>query len=133
MSDFALVWPFALDPNGSVVTTTDDGRVWADRTAAVIGTRLGERAMRPTFGSAVADGLFSDSETDVTDIRGHVANAFNTWLPELSLESTTVQGPDSTGTLAVEIDYSTPNALPGTSTVIIGNVSPDGTFTEVTR
>jgi phage baseplate assembly protein W len=133
MSDFALAWPFALDATGSVVTTFDEGRVWADRAAAVIGTRIGERAMRPTFGSAVADSLFGDTEADLIDIQGQVANAFNTWLPDLSLQSTSVNGPDAKGIMRVEIDYSTPNALPGTSTVVVGSVSTNGTFTEVTR
>jgi phage baseplate assembly protein W len=126
-----MVWPFAIDPSGNVATTTASGKVWADRVAAAIGTRLGERVMRSSFGSMVPDGLFADSEADATDVQGHVATTFSQWLPQLTLSTVQVAGPDSSGVLRVDIDYNTPNALPGQASVVVGTVSQDGTFTEV--
>ena len=57
----AISLPFAFDQSGSIAYTKDEKKIWQDRVVLVLMTRLGERLMRPTFGSEIGDSLFESS------------------------------------------------------------------------
>lgn len=78
-------FPFRFDGFGKVSTTSDMSRVWADRVRAVVSTYPGERLMRPDYGTAVPDDLFSAVYSSPEFIDAQVANAFATWLAEVTL------------------------------------------------
>lgn len=130
MTEFTLRWPFQIDAAGSVLTTDDQGLIWSDRVASVIGTRVGERAMRPGFGSMVPDKVFDLDSIDHADLRGYVASAFEQFLPELTLNSVTVEDSNN-GAVTLQIDYSPPNSLPGEVQTVLGFVDSDANFNQV--
>jgi phage baseplate assembly protein W len=123
-----LSWPFTVGADGNIVTSTSQTKIWNDRVAAVLGTRMGERALRPHYGSSVANAVLSDAHTDDVDITARIGTAFRMWLPELKLQTVTVTGPTTEGVLYVEVEYLGPNESLFSTQVEIGVVSPDGTF-----
>jgi phage baseplate assembly protein W len=128
VNETTLSWPLTIDATGNFAMSTSQTKIWNDRVAAVIGTRLGERAMRPNFGSSVTNVLFSDQYTDATDVTARVTSAFRTWLPQLKLQTVTLDGPNSEGVLSISVDYLAPNETPFSTQVTVGVVSPDGTY-----
>ena len=128
MTETALAWPLAVDSNGNLAMSTSQEKIWNDRVAAVLGTRIGERAMRPTYGSTVPNTLFADEHTDGTEISARVRAAFSQWLPELTLESLMIAGPTSDGVLTIKVDYLSPSDTPFSTDVVVGIVSQDGSF-----
>jgi len=73
----------------------------------LIDTRLGERAMRPEFGSPLADFMFSELDADsVSLLSERLADVIVRYEPRIDLESVDVddsEGPD--GILNVQIHY----------------------------
>lgn len=133
MIETTLAWPLALDANGFFLLSTSQVKIWNDRVAAVLGTRIGERAMRPTFGSGVSNLLFTDAHADTIDVVAQVNQAFKKWLPQLTLENVNVDGPNTDGVLSVSVDYRSPNNVPFSASVVVGTVGPDGTFYGVNK
>ena len=101
----AISLPFSFDSSGAVAYTQDEKKIWQDRVVLVLMTRLGERVMRPTFGSELKDSLFETEDAAVTMIKKSVSVAFSRWLPQLELlgVSTTVDPVDAY--IVVEVSY----------------------------
>lgn len=85
MSESAMSLPFSFDSSGSVNKTADIKKIWQDRIAMVIMTKLGERLMRPAFGSEVPALAFENIDTAITLARQAISAAFAKWLPALTL------------------------------------------------
>ena len=58
----ALAFPFRLDVNGSVATTTDYSQVVRGQVIDALMTNLGERKMRPRYGCDVQAAVFDPTE-----------------------------------------------------------------------
>lgn len=101
----AISLPFSFDSSGAVAYTQDEKKIWQDRVVLVLMTRLGERVMRPTFGSELKDSLFETEDAAVTMIKKSVSVAFSRWLPQLELlgVNTTVDPVDAY--IVVEVSY----------------------------
>jgi len=108
--ELALSLPFSVNPYGRISTTTERSKIWQDRVRSVIGTFLGERVMRPNFGADVVDAVHETSEEAVIIIETQVRQAFNTYLPTLTLTDVITNYDESTGIMEVEIVYSLPEA-----------------------
>jgi phage baseplate assembly protein W len=108
--ELALSLPFSVNPYGRISTTTERSKIWQDRVRSVIGTFLGERVMRPNFGADVVDAVHETSEEAVIIIETQVRQAFNTYLPTLTLTNVITNYDESTGIMEVEIVYSLPEA-----------------------
>lgn len=77
--------PFNFTESGAIGITEDPAKVWQDRVIIAVMTNIGERVMRPTFGSD-APKTFSENVNDaLAIIRQSVSVAFSRWLPELTL------------------------------------------------
>ena len=50
----AISFPFTLDPFGVVETTSSQTKIYQDRVLTLLSTAVGERPMRPTYGTDVA-------------------------------------------------------------------------------
>ena len=85
----AIALPFSFDSSGLVSHSSDDQKIWQDRVVLVLMTNIGERVMRPNFGSDVPKMAFENIETAKTLITQAVASAFARWLGSLSLEDVT--------------------------------------------
>jgi phage baseplate assembly protein W len=108
--ELALSLPFSVNPYGRISTTTERSKIWQDRVRSVIGTFLGERVMRPNFGADVVDAVHETSEEAIIIIETQVRQAFNTYLPTLTLTDVITNYDESTGIMEVEIVYSLPEA-----------------------
>ncbi|BDV31544.1 GPW/gp25 family protein [Microbacterium terricola] len=73
----------------------------------ILGTRRGERVMRPDFGAGLEDFLFEPiSTTTAALIRHRVETALVRWEPRIDVQSVRVEvGDRRQGRLDVEIDY----------------------------
>ena len=106
---YAITLPFTVDGFGRVSVSRDNDRVWRDRVRSVIGTSLGERVMRPTFGSQIPLGLFDILNEAPELLDGYVSTAFATWLPALSLESVNVvRVSRDDASIEIEVTYRVP-------------------------
>ena len=85
MSESAISLPFQFDSSGMVGHTSNISKIWQDRVALVIMTRLGERIMRPGFGSEVPGVAFENIDTAITLCRQSITSAFSSHLPNLTL------------------------------------------------
>lgn len=103
----AIVLPMRLDDYGRVVSSTLPDRVWADRVRTVLSTTVGERVMRPDYGSRIPYGLMEAMAELPQLIEDAVRVAFLKFLPSLTLNSVQVLE-EYGGETMLEISYSIP-------------------------
>ena len=101
----AISLPFSFDQSGSISYTQDEKKMWQDRVVLVLMTRLGERLMRPTFGSEIGDSLFEAEESATTLIKKSVSVAFSRWLKQLELLSVNTDVDPIDGYIVIEVGY----------------------------
>lgn len=105
----AISLPFRVDGYGRLATTTSDLKIWADRVRFVVTTFVGERIMRPTWGTNIPADLFVALEEAPTLVYGDIQTAFQDYLPTLSLVDIVVLDQDEeNGTIEIEIQYQVP-------------------------
>jgi phage baseplate assembly protein W len=109
MAEVAISLPFSIDPYGRVGSTTDQTKIWADKTRSVIGTALRERVMRPKFGTDIPLAVFENQEDAQTQIEFEVNQAFNDQLQKLTLQSVSSVFDEYTGIMQVDVTYALPN------------------------
>jgi phage baseplate assembly protein W len=123
MAEISFSLPFSIDSYGKVASTTDYSKLWADRVRVTLGTALGERVMRPEFGSFIPFTVFN-SETDaVSSIETDVRTVFNDQLSLLTLNDTDITFDEYTGIISITVVYSLPNRDEVTTTVGIVTVT----------
>lgn len=72
----------------------------------ILGTELGERRMRPNFGSNLHTLLFAPNNTGTANLaRLYVEEALETWEPRILLEDVKVQNHNQAGELVIQIFY----------------------------
>lgn len=120
ISEVAIKFPFSLDSLGNVMTTTDSSTIWADRVRAALSTRLGERVMRPSYGSNVSDQTFATSQSTTDAITKTVAEIFSLQLSMLSLSSVVPAYSEALGQTTITVTYQLPDKQ--TDTVQVGAV-----------
>jgi phage baseplate assembly protein W len=125
-SEKTISLPFSIDTSGSIGTTTEQSKIWADRVRSVLGTSLRERVMRPTFGTLIPFSLFNNVDNAVEEISEEVTRAFDRYLQLLTLQDTTVEQDLYTNTLKVTVTYALPNQEVNTTS--IGYVTIQGTL-----
>lgn len=109
--ELTISLPFSINAYGRVGTTQEQSKIWQDRVRSVIGTYLGERVLRPGFGSNVSEEVFESEEDAQITIRQAIQQSFSTWLPTLSLKDTLVDYDENTGILEVEVIYALPDSV----------------------
>jgi phage baseplate assembly protein W len=105
MAQKAISLPFSFDASGAVAFTSDEAKVWQDRVVLMLMTRLGERIMRPTYGSEIQTYLFENDEGAAASIRKSVSAAFSKWLPQLQLLKVDAYSDKTDGYLMIEVFY----------------------------
>lgn len=123
--EHAIKLPFTLGINGSIETTTDQRKIWADRVLSVIGTALGERAQRYYFGSKIHFDSFETVTAAEEQLYRHIAEAFSDYLPLLEFSDLQTSYSKDTGVLDVTVFYSLPDET--TTDTKIGTVMITGT------
>lgn len=86
----AIVLPMRIDDYGRVVSSSLPERVWADRVRTVLNTTVGERVMRPDYGSRIPYGLMESMQELPQLVEDAVRVSFVKFLPTLTLHSVRV-------------------------------------------
>lgn len=101
----AISLPFTFDDTGSIATTSNLAKLWEDRVIIVVMTGLGERVMRPTFGSEVNKSVGENITDALTLIKQSIAVAFSRWLTPLELIEVNGYLDEVDGYLIAQIKY----------------------------
>lgn len=125
----ALSLPFKVTSYGTVMSTTEQAKIWSDRVRAVIGTNLGERIMDPEFGTLVPEAFMQTTDDAESLIKTEVERAFATELTQLTFSSVTITFDEYTNNLNVSITYSLPNSEE--TTVSIGTIAIPATLPSI--
>jgi phage baseplate assembly protein W len=101
-----LHFPVRLNPLGSVELVSAEKDI-EQAITIILGTRCGERVMRPDFGCRVHDLLFEPRDALlVGKLQQYVGEALELWEPRIEVLSVLPRlDPDSDGAVLVEINY----------------------------
>ena len=99
-------FPVSLDASGGVAITSAEEDV-RQSIRIILGTNLGERVMRPDFGSGLRAFVFETiSTTTLTLLRTRVEDALIRWEPRISVERVDVALPNrSSSQVNISINY----------------------------
>ncbi len=114
MADDALVgrgWAFPLGVSGSGGIALASGHDDLEQAIRIIlGTALGERAMRPDFGCRIHELVFAPTTGETIGLASHyVEEALGWWEPRIEVNDVSVEADSATGGAArlwVSIRYS---------------------------
>jgi len=118
----AISLPFSIDSYGNVASTKDQSKIWADRVRSVVGTTVGERLMRPDFGTSIPFATFSGRELVADITRQELFASFAKFLPALTLESVEISFNEDDHVYA-EVRYTLPNQQEMTLSVGLAYIS----------
>jgi phage baseplate assembly protein W len=121
----AISLPFSVDPYGSITSTVDQAKIWADRVRSVIGTNLNERVMLPTFGTLVPSAFMETVDAADSLISSEIRTAFANQLPLLTFEKADITYDEYSNTVNISIVYDLPNNQE-TATTTIALITIDG-------
>jgi phage baseplate assembly protein W len=124
--EYTISLPFFIGVTGSVTTTSDQKKIWADRVLSVIGTAVGERVQRYGFGSRVHYDAFETVTQAEAQLESNILEAFSEYLPSLSFNGIQTSYDQSTGALGVTVLYSLPDTAEASTG--IGTVRINGTL-----
>jgi len=105
MTSTAISLPFSFNVNGGVSSTTDPAKILQDRITLMTMTLLGERVMRPNYGTNVRGAAFENIGTAITVIEQNIQAGFVKWLPYLTLLTVTGSLDPQTSELNISITY----------------------------
>jgi len=90
----ALSFPFRLDTDGGLATTTDYAQVVRGQVIDALMTNLGERKMRPRYGCDVQAALFDPSEQlERSDAAGILKGKLSALVPRAMVRSVRIDVP----------------------------------------
>lgn len=115
--EIALSYPFRLDDYGNIAVTTSSLAIWADRVRSVIGTIVGERVMRPTFGSNLALSAWATRSSMEEIVRREVERGFYLHLPLLTVKDIEFSYNDTENIVNASITYELPDNRESTTEV----------------
>lgn len=125
----AISFPFTLDPFGKVTSTTTQEKIYQDRVLTLLSTAVGERPMRPTYGTNMAAAMFENQGKIEAAINEAIRNAIATWIPELTVEKIVVVGFLEDGQVSVELNVTLPDFTTSNIKVLSTTLNPDATTT----
>jgi phage baseplate assembly protein W len=125
----AISFPFTLDPFGKTASTTDQRKIYQDRVLTLLSTAIGERPMRPTYGTNIATAMFENQGNVEKAINDAIRSAISKWIPELTVNNIFLKGFLDTGAVTVELNVSLPDFIEDNITVVTTTLNPDATTT----
>lgn len=125
----AISYPFTFDPFGVVFTTEDQTKIYQDRILTLLSTAVGERPMRPTYGTNVAKAMFENQTDAVTAVDAAIRSAIETWIPEITIENINISSFDPNGAVGVEVNVSLPDFTSTSVSILSTTLNPDATTT----
>ena len=125
----AISFPFTLDPFGKVTSTTTQTKIYQDRVLTLLSTAIGERPMRPTYGTNISAAMFENQGNVEKAINQAVRSAIGIWIPELTVEQVNVTGFLEDGKVSVEVNVTLPDFTTSQIRVLSTTLNPDATTT----
>jgi len=125
----AISFPFTLDPFGVVDSTTDQTKIYQDRVLTLLSTTVGERPMRPTYGTDVARAMFENQSDAKKAVDQAIRTAISTWIPEVEVNAVNVNTFDDSGKVSVEVNVVLPDFTSTTVNVLSTTLNPNGSTT----
>ncbi len=125
----SISFPFTLDPFGKTTSTEDQRKIYQDRVLTLLSTAIGERPMRPTYGTNVAAAMFETQGNVEEAINQAIRSAISTWIPELTVKAIRVVGFLDSGAVNVELNVSLPDFQEDEIRVVSTTLNPDATTT----
>jgi phage baseplate assembly protein W len=125
----SISFPFTLDPFGKVTSTTDQRKIYQDKVLTLLSTAVGERPMRPTYGTNIATAMFENQGKIEEAINQAIRTAISNWIPELSVEKINIKGFLDDGAVSVEVNVTLPDFAEASITVVSTTLNPDATTT----
>ncbi|NBW10252.1 MAG: hypothetical protein EBR82_19710 [Caulobacteraceae bacterium] len=132
MNEVQLDYPFSFgrSADGKYLTTlgasSDYRTIWKNRILLVLGTRPGERVMRPDFGSNLYSAVFEPEATAAEIINDSINQAFSKWLPDLILNRITPTFDPGAGLLSISLIYALPTGEVDSVTINTGIFNRSG-------
>jgi phage baseplate assembly protein W len=110
MAEVALKFPFTLDVStGNILSANTQEAIWADRVRLAIETLVGERVMRPSYGTEIPSAVMNTVTAMENSIYKGVRKIFVDQFPLLELVSVSSSHDAETNTITAEINYKLPN------------------------
>jgi phage baseplate assembly protein W len=125
----AISFPFTLDPFGKTTSSTNQKKIYQDRVLTLLSTAVGERPMRPTYGTNIATAMFENQGKVEKAINDAIRSAVSKWLPELTVNKINIVGFLDTGAVTVEINITLPDFTEDSITIVSTTLNPDATTT----
>lgn len=111
-----ISYPFSIDTRGKVAVSEDPRKIWQDRVRAVVNTQVGDRVMRPGFGSKTEESVMNLGTPAAGELVQNIKAAFINWLPALGVQNINTSMDSSNAVLTVDIWFTLPSgALTNTS------------------
>jgi len=125
----AISYPFTLDPFGKTSSATNQKKIYQDRVLTLLSTAVGERPMRPNYGTNIGTAMFENQGKIEKAINDAIRSAISKWLPELTVNKINIVGFLDTGAVTVEINVTLPDFTEDSITVVSTTLNPDATTT----
>ena len=107
-NEIALKLPLSLD-SGNLVLAKTQNDIWADRVRIALGTRLGERVMRPNYGTKIGASLFDTVSSTSDVVKKEISRVFHEQFPLLELISVDAAFNETLNSLTINVIYLLPN------------------------
>lgn len=133
IAEYTVSLPFSISDFGTVSSTTNQEKIWADRVRSVVGTSIQERVMRPAFGTDIPRTLFETEQVMVGKIEEEISKVFVSLLPLLTLSSVTTEFDSSLNVITATILYELPNKQESTIALGIATISSNQPISEVLK
>jgi phage baseplate assembly protein W len=125
----SISFPFTLDPFGKIISTTNQNKIYQDKILTLLSTGIGERPMRPTYGTNIGAAMFENQGKVESAINQAIRTAISNWIPEVTVEKINIKGFLDTGAVTVELNVTLPDFEELSLTVVSTTLNPDATTT----
>jgi phage baseplate assembly protein W len=122
----AISYPFTLDVFGVTKSTESQTKIYSDRLVTLLSTAVGERPMRPTYGTSVANALFETENNLRQAINSAIREAIKRWLPEITVQNVAVKSLDESGAAEVSVTIILPDYTSASIVVKSTTLNPNG-------
>lgn len=125
----ALKVPFEFDPSGRTAKVEGEYPVLATYLRTLLLTRIGERVMRPVYGSEVAGALFEPMGPNFrAELEADIRDAVISWEPDAEVMNLRLTEDETT--LKVDLEFRARSNLSGESSTISVEIDRGGTVQE---
>ena len=125
----AISFPYTLDIFGKTTSTTNQAKIYQDRVLTLLSTAIGERPMRPTYGTDIGTAMFENQGNVKESINEAIRSAIATWIPEIRVQKIDFIGFLDEGQVSVAVTVILPDFVSLEVQILSTTLNPDATTT----